>query len=534
MQNGSNMKQKFFYHGNNAISSSCVDRCLNKLDKFLYNSDLIKSLSIGIVSGLQKTIRLIGLYAVGFILLCMPLPVSAQSIPEAVDEPAAVHTGQTGDPAQDAGSTSGAETRAEAASPEEYSTEEYFDAEETDLAVRFGGVVETAHSIQLMQPFEYSASRTFANLFADISFQNTSAHISAAAEYNHLTPQRTGFTLQEAYCTYRAVNWDICLGRQFIAWGQADGFRLTDRLTARDMREVIAVPDTKIASDAVKFRVLHDIFTLETVFVPFFTPDVLPPFDFEYAQSSEKPFFTIDTSAYPVMKKLEPARYPRRFIDTEAAARFAFFLPALDFSISGFYGWDKTPLFKRALHITGTIPVVSITPEYYRIGTIGCDAAIPVGDFVFRFETAYVFDKYFEASSHNTGSMQLPKPLKKNQLLLLAGLDWNRSGWGISMQYFEDLVFCKKDELERGIHEGTVSLNISKTLLRERLKIAASGLVAVTDGGTGSSYSVSYALSDLLTISGGADVYTKGRSETSTFSRMHTFTSGWLKARLSF
>ncbi|MGP1594656.1 MAG: hypothetical protein ACTTH8_05365 [Treponema sp.] len=458
-------------------------------------------------------------------------PLSAQNAPETASD-----SGQ-------ASTLTNTETDDETALLEEDSGQDDFDAEETALDIKFGGAVETAHGVQLMQPFQYAASRIVANLFTDAAFENTSARIAAAAEYNHLTPQKTGIILQEAYCTYRSDYWDMSIGRQFISWGQADGFRITDRLTARDMREAVASPHNTIASDAVRFRVLHDNVTFETVFVPFFTPDVLPPFDFEYEHSAEKkPFFTVDTSdaaiPFPVTKILKPAVKPRRFIDTETAARLSFFLPALDFSISGFYGWDKIPKFNKKFDLSSGLSSAKfiLAPEYYRIGTAGFDAAVPAGDFVFRFEAAGVFDKYFEPA-HPTMDLttgEMSPALKKNQLLMLAGIDWNRSGWVISMQYLEDLVFCKKDELKRGLHQGTVSLSVSKTLLRERLKLAASGLVDITDGGTASTYSVSYTLSDLLTISGGADVYTKGQDKSSTFARLHTATNGWLKARLSF
>ncbi|MEL3906124.1 MAG: hypothetical protein P1P65_03700 [Treponema sp.] len=414
--------------------------------------------------------------------------------------------------------------------------------EEPTLSISFGGSLETVHGVQLLKPFNYSASRVFAQLFTDIVYQNTSAKISGTAEYNYCNPSRSRFNANEAYLAYRADNWDFSAGRQHIAWGQADGFRLTNRLAAQDLTEITAVSDKNIAADCIRFRVLHDIFTLETVAVPFFTPDILPSFSFEGKKSPyaiELPgYVSIPPLSAPVTVKYEKngAQMPQAFVDTEFGARLAFFLPGIDFSFSGFYGWDKTPRFEKNGQMLNPSTLKAIlTPKYYRIGMAGFDMAIPADPFVIRFESAYINGKYFEPQKiFNTTTYQINQPLKKHQLLLLAGFDLNKDGWFFSMQYFEDLVFSKKDELERPIHEGAVSLNLSKTLVQDKLKLSASGVIGINYGDTASSYSLAYSLSDLLTVSCGADVYTKGYNGKGAFSALHNATSGWIKAVLKF
>lgn len=464
--------------------------------------------------------------------------------------------------------------------PEIQAEKEYED--EPALNILFGGTLETVHGVQLLKPFNYSASRVFAKLFTDISYQNTAAKISATAEYNYCNPSRTRFHLYEAYLIHRADSWDFSAGRQHIAWGQADGFRLTNRIAAQDLTEITAVSDKNIAVDSIRFRVLHDIFTFETIAIPFFTPDILPPFSFE----GKKAPYSIDLprsiSFVPQVPQaqisygIDAPHLPRKFVDTEFGARFAFFLPGIDFSFSGFYGWDKMPRFMKSGYAVGKkliipslphnpipnmaqpfnpyIPTalnITLRPEYYRIGMAGFDMAIPVDPLVIRFETAYINGKYFEQKNpiSEQSSKQLfthlqqfstplalnfNQPLKKHQLLLLAGFDLNKDGWFFSMQYFEDLVFSKKDELERPIHEGAVSLSLSKTLVQDKLKLSASGIIGVNYGDTASSYSLAYNLSDLLTVSCGADVYTKGYDGKGKFSALHKATTGWIKAVLNF
>ena len=106
-----------------------------------------------------------------------------------------------------------------------------------------GGKIETLHGIRwndVKKNIEYGASRSIAKIKGEVAAGSSYAVISAAAEYNYRNPARTGFRLNEAYYRYSGDIWDISAGRQIIAWGQADGFRLTDVLSARDSSEFIA------------------------------------------------------------------------------------------------------------------------------------------------------------------------------------------------------------------------------------------------------------------------------------------------------
>ena len=100
--------------------------------------------------------------------------------------------------------------------------------------------------------------------------------------------------------------------------------------------------------------------------------------------------------------------------------------------------------------------------------------------------------------------------VRKHQLLAFAGIDWIKDLWTLSAQYFEDLILDHKDDIERPMHKGFVSLNISKTFLRDTLKLSASGAVDVNYGSTSSTCSAAYALTDNIRFSLGGDVYTKG------------------------
>lgn len=422
---------------------------------------------------------------------------------------------------------------------------DFFEENENSLSLSFGGKIQTVHGVQLVSPFDYAASRTFAELTTKASFGNSSAFVSLGAEYNYRNKSRTGFRLNEAYYRYAGNFFDFTVGRQVIAWGQADGFRLTDVFSVRDLRDPVAsdTDSSRLATDALRLRFLHDIFTFEITAVPLFTPDRLPPFSFESGADTE--FFSIDLprskpSDYGEIGleyTLKNAERPRKFTDTEAGARLSFTLPALDFSLSGFYGWDKTPYYERTGIIKSPPPNinadVTLHEKYARIAMAGFDAAIPAGDFLIRLEGAWIGGRRFEPKEIMK-ALSFNQPVEKNQLLLLAGIDWNYRGWFASVQYFEDLIVDRKDDTKRETHEGFVSFNISKTLLRNTLKLSAAGSVGANYGDMFAKLSADYALTDNLHTAIGADVYTKGVDGKGRFAEMNALNALWIKGTFSW
>lgn len=503
----------------------------------------------------MKTIRTytsVVAFCLLFFILLLPLPCSAQKA-AGVDEKAGT--------AHAVDSSSGGQSEYQTT---DNSTDDEFsdDAEDSSAKPVFtlSGKIETLHGVRwngTEKKLEYGASRSIAQMKGEVSAGSSYAVISAAAEYNYRNPARTGFRLNEAYYRYSGDIWDISVGRQVIAWGQADGFKLTDVLSARDSSEFIAFSgdDARLPSDGVRLRFFHDLFTFEAIAVPFFTPNKLPRFGFE--DGAKNDLYYIDTpDSYKTPFGSVPIRYtktqsakPKMFTDTEAAARFSFFLPGIDFSVSGFYGWDKNPRYVKsgyaklnAMHLPEQA-FLTINQEYYRIGMAGIDAAIPAGDVTIRLETAWVGGRYFEPKNQNPipgvpGAGGIPLTfklsLRKHQLLMLAGIDWIKSSWTLSAQYFEDLILNHKNDIERPMHKGFVSLSVSKTFLRDTLKLSASGVIDINYGSTSSIYSVGYAITDNINVALGGDVYTKGYDGKGDFAALHKISAVWLKGTFTW
>ncbi|MFC2615689.1 MAG: hypothetical protein ACFNYQ_09270 [Treponema sp.] len=519
----------------------------------------------------MKTIRTYtSVVAFGLLFFVLTLPCIAQE--------AAGVDGKAGT-AQAADASSGSEAASQV--NDDLGDDEFSADSEDEDSVKpvftLSGKIETLHGLRwndVKKNVEYGASRSIAQVKGEVSAGSSYAVISSSSEYNYRNPARTGFRLNEAYYRYSGEIWDISVGRQVIAWGQADGFKLTDVLSARDSSEFIAFSgdEARLPSDSIRLRFFHDLFTFEAIAVPFFTPNKLPRFGFE--DGAKNGLYYIDTpdtyktaiGSIPVKYTKTESTKPKMFTDTEAAARFSFFLPGIDFSVSGFYGWDKNPRYARSGYVKKELrnpnnaqgPLNPFQPkelhtnlneEYYRIGMAGIDAAIPVGDVTIRLETAWVGGRYFEPKEllsslpiaqimDKTSGADVPiafnAPVKKHQLLMLAGIDWIKSSWTLSAQYFEDLILNHKNDIERPMHKGFVSLSVSKTFLRDTLKLSASGVIDINYGSTSSTYSVSYAITDNINFALGGDVYTKGYDGKGDFAALHKISAVWLKGTFIF
>ena len=96
------------------------------------------------------------------------------------------------------------------------------------------------------------------------------AFVSANLVYNAILKDRTGFQLREAYAYYSDEHWDLRAGRQIIAWGVADGLRLTDIISPLDYTEFLAqdYDDIRIPVEGLRLRYSREKWNFEAVAIP--------------------------------------------------------------------------------------------------------------------------------------------------------------------------------------------------------------------------------------------------------------------------
>ena len=355
-------------------------------------------------------------------------------------------------------------------------------------------------------------------------------------------------SLSELWIDYTDSFWGIRVGRQKAAWGKADGIDITNVLCPSDMSSLQSMTsdDGKLAVDAIRLSLNGNSFTADAWWIPFFTPASLPLNEgnslrkYVVPQNVEYPVPAMGTTlTLPVtisgLEKPELALW-----NGEYGLKLSGYFSALDVSLYGFFGWDDIPLLDYGM--VGTFPSVTginVSGEYKRMGMIGADAALPLGETVLRLETAFFPMRHFQKSAENIMqekilSGECTTSEKHNELSALAGLDWMPSGWTLTAQYYCDVVFGNLDSLERSdayTHGATVS--VSKSLVNETLELSLAGVIGLNDFDSMISPSVKYSLSDQISLSGGAYIFMPGTDRDGKYGAYKNLSSIFIGAKFS-
>jgi hypothetical protein len=206
----------------------------------------------------------------------------------------------------------------------------------------------------------------------------------------------------------------------------------------------------------------------------------------------------------------------------------------------GFYGWNDIPFMEK--NLTGGPPIptgIELSPAYERTITAGADASIPSGDFLLRLETAWTGGGRFERPSGEMaailGSGQTETPVEKHRIQALAGIDWNPSGWSLSVQYYEDLLpDAYSGGTERPWRKNGVSLRIVRSFFQDTLDLSAWCYLDLLDFDSASSISAEYALTDAINLSLGSDFFTGGINDRGSYAAYKDLNCIWLKGIFRF
>ena len=97
--------------------------------------------------------------------------------------------------------------------------------------------------------------------------------------------------LREGYLDlygFLTQNLDVRIGKQRIAWGTADKINPTDNLNPKDLEDPLNF-GKKLPTNALKLSYYLGDYTLTGVFIPVFTPAVLPPPDWSFSSGAILP-----------------------------------------------------------------------------------------------------------------------------------------------------------------------------------------------------------------------------------------------------
>lgn len=199
--------------------------------------------------------------------------------------------------------------------------------------------------------------------------------------------------LKEAWVEASLGDLDIRFGKQIAAWGLADGNNPTDTINARyqGTRYTTTLDEQKIASWMLNatYYLPGNLGTLQGILLPVSIPNKLPSIAMT-VNAGPSTIIVIKEDEYPAIA-LE---------NVEGGLRSLWYLGNLSFSASYFTYLDRYPDFTvSGAFVPIATVIITYTPVHNRIHQLGLDAAYSIGGFDIRSEWALSLTKDLEGTN---------------------------------------------------------------------------------------------------------------------------------------
>jgi len=276
---------------------------------------------------------------------------------------------------------------------------------------------------------------------------------------------------------------DIRIGRQRIAWGTADKLNPTDNLNPDDLEDIWDF-GRHLGSDGLQATYYLGDFTFTGVYIPIFTPAVLPGGDWASALSPSlelPPGLTLGETSDTII-------LPENNLKDSStiAVKIATYLFGYDFSLSYVYGRDDLPLATKVILTPASVPgEADVASElmYTRMHIVGMDCAGAIAVVGIWAEAGIFFPEKVTITTDLSGfgmGIQETTALDNNPYIkYVVGADYTfKNGVYINGQFLHGFIHERgKDNLEDYFMFG-----MEKKLFSEKLKISPiSGGVEIKD-----------------------------------------------------
>ena len=402
-----------------------------------------------------------------------------------------------------------------------------------DIEFSGGTATELGLFVQGEKAGHFSNARQSVMGNLDVRFDSCRVYIQGLLEFDGIKAFNgdrfsltNGLTasLQEAYFTWTSndfgpsLNFSTTIGRQLISFGKADGISITDAVFPKRLDAISFSPldASKLHLDAWKFSLGGMIFNFDIIYQPFFTATSLP-----LSEGNElKKHLIPESVSLPGLTNaiginVGSLKQPElKFINGNVASVLSFYLPRVDFSFYGWYGFDTVPVLNYVPEMT-TPPIpdaITVNGDYQRYGLLGFDAALPISQVVLRFETAYSIAKALQVDAVKI--LQGEKHFERKHLLkMLLGLDWTYKGLTLTTQYYGDVVFGGIEQLTRKRYEHGTTLSLSYAFLQDTLSFGVNYAINWNEFDSFLRANMSYDLTDAISLGLSYSGFFPGKSQ---------------------
>lgn len=372
--------------------------------------------------------------------------------------------------------------------------------EESGNGLKWSGYLQVDHRIlkenkelsfkeyRLDLQSEYKASEN-TKFFSDIWVRSL-GFSSVSSSYDLLSKEKVSpvnFEIREAYLDiygFLTKNLDIRIGRQRIAWGTADKINPTDNINPDDFEDIWDI-GRHLGSDGIKATYYLGNLSIQGVFIPDFTPAVLPlprwssvllpPVEIMEMGKDFKLRNVKDRIIMPEKKIKE---------SMTAGIKISTNLAGYDFSLSYFYGRDDLPVINY-LSIENISPAKEIDVVanliYPRMKVLGADFSGSIGEIGIWGEAGLFFPEEVKLTTSYLGlhSFESTALSDSPYLKYTLGVDYTfKNGIYINTQFVHGFLH---ERGKKNLHDY-ITMQLEWKLFHDKLKIIPiSGAMEIKD-----------------------------------------------------
>lgn len=300
----------------------------------------------------------------------------------------------------------------------------------------------------------------------DLTLKHKRKNISFLANpfYYQYPSQEDYFDFRELYMDIYSDKLDLRIGKQQIVWGQADGVFITDIVSPLNLTEFLLWDFNEIRQGVTSVKAKyypHQDHDIEIVWIPIFTPSILPDDNSIWKPKQEFPVSPIfDYSKVDVPTNIE---------NSELFLRYSLSKSTIDLQVIGAYTWDDNPSMhvQKQLDSTMTLTGITISPEHHRLLMGGGNFSSTVKDFIIRGEAAYYNRKYFQTSDPLVSDALV----QKDYINYVVGLDRTIGNWKLSGQFIQKIIFDHDDLMTDDEVDNLMTIMVNRTLMREQVRL---------------------------------------------------------------
>lgn len=297
------------------------------------------------------------------------------------------------------------------------------------------------------------------------------------------------FELRELYLEYLGDSFDLRIGKQQVIWGKSDGVFITDLVSPKDLSRFL-VPDfveLRQAVTGVRANGYLGKHSLDLVWLPLFSPAILPAGDSIWAASMPFPAGTAITAAVEPGLSLENGEY---------FAKYSYLGSSFDLNLMGGWFWNDTPAFR----VTAPPPALALQGEYYQSAAFGYGMAATVGPLVLRSEGAITLDKRYQADF----SKYPPGYAERHGIQYLVGMDFSILGTTFGLQFIQDLILDYDEALMNEEFINTATVAMVRTFASETVRLEMLAYIGMAEPDALLKTQVVWKMTDAFELSAGA------------------------------